>query len=120
MIDVKLIKKIIKETDGIFFDDNLRKDVFVKGDSDFVTKVDLSISDFLKNKLKELFPNILFQSEEEPFNIMEGKDYWILDPIDGTTNFMLGRRASCISVGLLKNKKPVYGAIYDPYSNRMA
>lgn len=90
------------------------------GTANFVTEYDVRVQHFLEESFKGLFPECGFLAEEEG----EGENpvgmgyTFVIDPIDGTTNFMLGRRSSCISVALFKDKKPVYGAIYDPYSDR--
>lgn len=63
-MNIDSIIKIIKETDSIFFNDSLRLDVRQKGDSDFVTRADLEVSDYLRVRLKECYPEIGFISEE--------------------------------------------------------
>lgn len=90
------------------------------GSANFVTEYDVKTQAFLKDRFKALMPDCSFLAEEDDADDNRvGDGYtFVIDPIDGTTNFMLGRRASCISVGLLKNKSLVYGAVYDPYTNR--
>lgn len=116
------IEQIIRDGSKIMLEaDSHRLHIKEKaGTANFVTEFDVKIQHFLEEKFKELMPDCAFLAEEEGESdnpIGDGYTF-VIDPIDGTTNFMLGRRASCISVGLLKNKKPVYGAIFDPYSNR--
>lgn len=110
---------IIKETDAIFFDENLRKDVKEKGKSDYVTRADIEISNFLHQRLKEEFPNIDFLSEEESADEIKRKDYWILDPIDGTTNFMHQIGMSAVSLGLCSGGDITLGVIYIPFANEI-
>jgi myo-inositol-1(or 4)-monophosphatase len=116
------IEEIIREGAKIMIEaDAHRLQVKQKaGTANFVTEYDVRVQHFLEEKLKALIPECEFLAEEEgESDNPVGDGYtFVIDPIDGTTNFMLGRRASCISVALLKNKKPVYGAIFDPYSNR--
>ena len=90
------------------------------GTANFVTEFDVKVQRFLECELKKLLPECEFLAEEEgESDNPVGDGYtFVIDPIDGTTNFMLGRRASSISVALLKNKKVVFGAILDPYANR--
>ena len=89
------------------------------GTANFVTEYDVRVQRFLEEKLGELIPESEFLAEEGESDNPVGDGYtFVIDPIDGTTNFMFGRRASAISVALLKNKNAVYGAIFDPYSNR--
>ncbi len=87
------------------------------GSANFVTEYDVKVQRFLERKLKEIIPDCSFLCEEEgeDENPLGDSYTFIIDPIDGTTNFMLGRRASCISVALSKDKEPIYGAVYDPY-----
>lgn len=110
--------RIVKETDAIFFDDRLRADVKKKGDADFVTRADCEISAYLHRRLGEEFPGVGFLSEEGDTAMEEGKDYWILDPIDGTTNFMHGLGICSISLALCSGGDVTAGVIYLPYEER--
>lgn len=116
------IEKIIRDGAEIMLEaDGHRLHIKQKaGTANFVTEYDVRVQHFLEEKLKELIPECAFLAEEEgESDNPVGDGYtFVIDPIDGTTNFMLGRRASCVSVALLKNKRPVYGAIFDPYANR--
>mgnify|MGYP003290854733 CR=1 FL=1 len=116
---IDTIIRIIKETDPIFFDDKLRSDVRKKGDCDFVTKADEAVSLHLHKRLLEEFPYISFVSEEEETKVPEKGECWILDPIDGTTNFMTGLPLCCISLALCKDGESVIGIIYSPYSGEL-
>ena len=90
------------------------------GPANFVTEYDVKVQRYLQERCAQLIPGCRFLAEEEGENENPlGDDYtFIIDPIDGTTNFMLGRRASCISVALFKDKRAVYAAVYDPYADR--
>ena len=65
-----------------------------------MTQVDTSIQKFLSEKLHELAPDIQFLGEEEGLHAMSGDTFWILDPIDGTTNLIHDYQHSTISLGL--------------------
>ena len=116
------IEQIIKDASRIILgaDYNRLKIKDKAGNANFVTEYDVKTQRFLMESFKALMPDCEFLAEEDDGDSNSvGDGYtFVIDPIDGTTNFMLDRRASCISVGLLKNKKPVYGAIFDPYTNR--
>lgn len=118
-MNIGSIAKIIKETDRIFFDENLRTDVRKKGDCDFVTRADEAVSEHLHKRLTEEYPSVAFVSEEEETKVPSEGEYWILDPIDGTTNFMTGMPLCCISLALCKDGESVMGIIYSPYSGEM-
>jgi len=82
---------------------------------DLVTRFDKEIQDFLVKRLIEVVPDAHFFGEEGDGN-KELTDGWcfIIDPIDGTTNFVKGFQHSAISVGLAKDKEIVLGVVMDP------
>lgn len=120
-MNIENIIRIIKETDSIFFNESLRNDVRVKGDSDFVTRADLEVSEHIRRRLTEEYPEIGFISEEdyESLDFDERRDYWILDPIDGTTNFMHSLPFCCLSLALWSRGESVLGVIYSPYTGEL-
>lgn len=94
--------------------------VFAKGGhADFVTEADIAVQELLMRDLAAMYPNALFFAEEKKDNVLKDTLTFIIDPIDGTTNYFRGRRMSMISVGAVENKRPVFGAIYDPYRDRL-
>ena len=116
------MEKIIREASRIMLEaDAHRLHITQKsGTANFVTEFDVRVQQFLESAFRKLFPDCEFLAEEEGEgdNPLGDGYTFVIDPIDGTTNFMLGRRTSAISVALLKEKKAVFGAVYDPYSNR--
>ncbi len=90
------------------------------GRADFVTAYDKKVQDFLFEQLEGILPEAVFIGEEEKEHKALPEGYaFIIDPIDGTTNFMKGYCVSCISVGLLQAGEPVLGIVYNPYLNEM-
>ena len=87
--------------------------------SDRVTSMDIAVEQFLKNELLSLLPGSGFLGEESDFHEIENEYVWVVDPIDGTTNFVRDLAASCISIALLKNGKPYMGVVYNPYKGEM-
>lgn len=88
-----------------------------EGKGNFVTDYDSRVQAALKEKLLELVPDAVFFGEEDEADradISQGYAF-IVDPIDGTSNFMRGYRASCISVALASDGYPVMGVVYNPY-----
>lgn len=118
-MDIQKLISIVKETDSIFFDENLKNDVTQKGISDYVTGVDKGISDYLHKRLFEEFPEVGFISEEEEYHFTDGKSYWILDPVDGTTNFMHQLKLSAVSLGYYEGGEIKAGVIYNPDQNEI-
>ena len=88
-------------------------------ESNFVTSADVNVQRFLEKQLTSLIPNSTFLGEESVDDIIESEYMWVVDPIDGTANFIRGLGSSVISVGLVKNGKTHLGVIYDPYKDEM-
>ena len=85
---------------------------------DFVTAADLAISDFLKNNLKKLYPDVGFVTEEESSHAYTNK-YFIVDPIDGTTNLVYNYNASSISLAYVENNEVLFGVVFDPFTKEL-
>lgn len=92
-------------------------------DCDFVTLFDTKIEDKLKKQITASYPNHKFIGEEESSAKNEwsltNDPTWIIDPIDGTENFMRKLRLSCISVAMTINKEQVFGIVYNPHMDEL-
>ncbi len=85
-----------------------------------VTKYDKIIQDFLFDELKKIVPDCTFLGEEGGGNKRLTDGYcFIIDPIDGTTNFIKGFQHSAISVGLAKDREMIIGVVLDPDLNNI-
>ena len=88
--------------------------------TDLVTEVDKSVENFLFTSLRNLYPSFDLVGEETVSSSVSKKvdlkdtPTWVIDPVDGTTNFVHGFPFVCICVGLCVNKKPVLGVVYSP------
>lgn len=91
------------------------------GDANFVTVYDLKVQEFLIGRMKALFPNAAFFAEEKENSAADvQKQYcFIIDPIDGTANFMHEYKRSSISLALFSYGEALFGAVYDPYLDEM-
>lgn len=88
--------------------------------ADLVTEYDLAVERFLKEQLPPLVPGAVFYGEEEAENAGPGRGWaFIVDPIDGTANFVRGLGQSAISVALAFDGAVEYGVVYDPYRDEM-
>lgn len=84
-----------------------------KSDGSFATEADLASEKHLLEALKKIVPEAGFYAEES--GISNLSEYmWVIDPLDGTTNFAQGIPYFCVSVALTYNDKCVLGAIYQP------
>lgn len=89
------------------------KSIEYKGLNDMVSYVDKTAEKQLVKNLKKLLPDSGFITEEETENVL-GKTYtWIIDPLDGTTNFIHGIPTYSVSVALYEDDQPVVGVVYE-------
>ena len=91
------------------------------GSANFVTVYDVRVQEMLISGLSVLFPDAAFLAEEKENaagQIQQGLCF-VIDPIDGTTNFIHDMKCSTISVGLFDSGVPVCGAVLDPYRDEL-
>jgi 3'(2'), 5'-bisphosphate nucleotidase len=93
----------------------------IKSDNTPVSNGDLEVNKILTLKLKKLTPKIPIISEETSENKSEKnlRDFWLVDPIDGTYDYINNLDEFTINAGLILDKKPVAGLIYAPAKKRM-
>lgn len=91
-----------------------------KGQANFVSFKDLEVQDFLIESLKKLLPEAKIITEESSSTpIPDNNYYWIIDPIDGTTNLIHNNPHFSTSIALIKNKKPIIGLIFNPVNKEL-
>ena len=91
-----------------------------KGPRDFVTKTDIQIEKILIDELSKIKKNYSFISEETgSINNNDKKNIWIIDPIDGTTNFLHGIPHFGICIALQSDKEIISSLVFDPIKNEM-
>ena len=83
-----------------------------------VTEADLQAQKKIKKVILKSFPKAKFFAEEDKVHRVRD-DAWLIDPIDGTTNFYRGLPLFAVSVALVKNRKPVLGVIYNPVTKEL-
>jgi len=89
----------------------------LKSDGSWVTEADLAVSKVLQEALSQLLPSASHLDEEHGGQVGPGLA-WVVDPIDGTTNFKRGDDRWCVSVALLSEGVPVLGVIHQPTLGR--
>lgn len=118
------ITKAVREAGRIIVNASLdREKVSSKeGFANFVTTYDVQVQNYLIERLRTILPEAKYFGEEDHLNqSIDAKNgyLFIIDPIDGTTNFIFGYKRSCVSVGLAYCGKVVLGVVYNPYVNDM-
>lgn len=90
------------------------------GHANFVTTYDKKVQQELQERLLRILPEAVFVGEEEDIHASIAEGYaFIVDPIDGTTNFIKDYHMSAISVGLALDGERYMGVVYNPYLNEM-
>ena len=90
-----------------------------EGHYNYVTDADVQVQKLLIERLHALVPDAEFLAEEQDNQRLSAAPTFIIDPIDGTLNFMRSRQCSAISIALLRERRPVLGLIYDPYRDEL-
>jgi myo-inositol-1(or 4)-monophosphatase len=86
-----------------------------KGAQDFVSRADRAVEELIRSRLAAAFPQDAFFGEETAAAFKDETDHvWVVDPIDGTHNFLRGQRYYCVSIAYVENGQREIGAVYDP------
>ncbi|KAF8414209.1 hypothetical protein HHK36_002209 [Tetracentron sinense] len=100
-----------------------KKHIEHKGQVDLVTETDKACEDLIFNHLKQHFPEHKFIGEETTAACgtteLTDEPTWIVDPLDGTTNFVHGFPFVCVSIGLTIGKVPTIGVVYNPIMDEL-
>lgn len=96
-----------------------KNDIGLKQASDFVTHVDRESENAIIRIIKEDFPDHHFLAEESDRDADTGTYLWIIDPLDGTTNYIHGFPVFAISIALQHKNEIVTGVIFDPYKDEL-
>ena len=109
----KMVRRADLSADGIF----------KKGEdtANLVTVYDKAVQDYLEGAILRLYPEAVFMAEEQENDpaVLSAALCFVIDPIDGTANFVHGMKRSAISVAMLSHGEIVFGAVYDPYLDEM-
>ena len=118
---LKKITEIVKEAGKIVLSAHNQENTITakEGKKNFVTKYDVAVQEFLFKELGKAFPDAQFIGEEGENDFSTDGLRFIIDPIDGTTNFMQDYRCSCISVALCNGNDVVAGVVYNPYTDEL-
>lgn len=125
MLNLSHVSSIMKTAAETFimprFQNLSHKDIFKKSATDYVTTADFETEKYLKAQLLKVMPGSVFVGEETFHThrnieaVLQKKGpIWIIDPIDGTNNFMAGNPNFCIMIALIFNSMPFASWIYAP------
>ena len=95
------------------------RNVTIKGYRDIVTEVDTAAEAIILRLIRERFPSHAILSEEAGGSAIGDGYTWVIDPLDGTTNYARRLPISTVSIGVLERGEPVVGVIYDPLRDQL-
>ncbi|KIY00897.1 uncharacterized protein Z520_03563 [Fonsecaea multimorphosa CBS 102226] len=92
-----------------------------KNSADLVTETDKAVEDYISSTLKQKYPTYKFMGEETYVagNKLGAEPTFVVDPIDGTTNFVHGWPYVSVSLGFAVNRVPTVGVVYNPFSGKL-
>ena len=90
-----------------------------KRQNDFVSEVDHAAEDAIISVLRDAYPTHGFFAEESGEKNSDAEFVWVIDPLDGTTNFLHGFPQYCVSIGLLHKGVPTQAVVFDPNRNEL-
>jgi myo-inositol-1(or 4)-monophosphatase len=117
--DLPIIREIAQEAAlkaGKLLNDRLGKKMGIsyKGEIDLVTEMDCASEKLIIDIIRRAFPDAEILAEEEGALGEHSESRWIIDPLDGTTNYAHGYPVFCVSIGYEREGELLYGVVYDP------
>lgn len=93
--------------------------VEAKGRADLVTDIDRASEQLIVSAIRAAFPDHAIMAEEGSGDARAGTFTWLVDPLDGTTNYAHGYPVSSVSIALVHNGQPALGVVYDPWRDEL-
>lgn len=90
-----------------------------KGAVDLVTDIDTAAQELILKRIRESFPGHGFLAEEQKEKSVDSEYLWVIDPLDGTTNFAHHYPVFCVSIALVHRGRTIVGVVYDPMREEM-
>ena len=118
--DAKLLKETVRDAGALalsLFRTELKN--WIKGASSPVSEADIAVNDLLESRLRSAASDYGWLSEEsaDDEDRLSRRRVWIVDPIDGTRNYLAGKADWCVSVALVEDAAPVIAAVFAPASD---
>jgi myo-inositol-1(or 4)-monophosphatase len=110
-----VLEEALDAAGGILKDNFGKARVKHKGRVDLLTQVDLASQEAVLGIITRRFPDHDYLAEEKAKKLTGAEYCWVIDPLDGTTNYAHGYPASCVSIGLLRRGRPFLGGVQDPF-----
>ena len=86
----------------------------LKGKGDYVTELDHRSEEAILGRIREDFPDHIMHAEESGLDCRDSEYRWLIDPLDGTANYVQGIPVYAVSIAVMKGKKVIVGVVYHP------
>lgn len=113
------VKQIAKDAGRFMVEGTIQSVQSKGGISNIVTDMDVKTQTFIMERLLPLIAHAQVFAEEKQNQVLSNAYTWIIDPIDGTTNYAYDFHHSCVSIALAKDKQPLLGVCYNPYLDEL-
>lgn len=113
------VKQIAKDAGRFMVQGEIHTIQSKGGISNIVTDMDVKTQTFIMERVIPLVANASVFAEEKQNQVLSDDYTWIIDPIDGTTNYAYDFHHSCVSIALAKDKEPILGVCYNPYLDEL-
>lgn len=114
------LSRLLRSLRPFLLDPTSAGEVVIKNRNDFVTAADMGVQEQLCSELARRYPDFAFMGEEGTDHaVCADVPTFILDPIDGTTNYIFGYGLSAVSLALCHHGTAVLGAVYNPYTDEL-
>lgn len=119
-IDTTKLLQLAMEMRPVMADRQRASHTREKGEKDYVTEVDLLVQSRVTDQLRRWYPQVQMLAEEKDNEQVDtGGDYWILDPVDGTSNLMHDFHHSALSLAYCEDGELKFGLIYNPFTDEL-
>lgn len=119
MTRASLLKSAILRAGGVLRKHYGKVGYKQKRRADLLTIADLESQKTILTAIKRAFPEDDYKAEEDEVKMTGAEHVWIIDPLDGTTNYAHSYPAFCVSIGVHRHGKPLLGGVYDPFRDEL-
>lgn len=119
MTRAALLKSAILRAGGVLRKHYGKVSYKQKRRADLLTIADLESQKTILSAIRREFPNDDYKAEEDETRMTGEKHLWIIDPLDGTTNYAHGYPVACVSIAVYENGRPLLGGVYDPFRDEL-
>lgn len=117
--ELSLAARAAKAAGKIIMDNYENPKVSLKIDKTTLTNVDIECENVISSLIRKKFPDHSFLGEETGHAKKVSEFTWVVDPLDGTTNYTMKNPFFCTSIALVKNSEPVLGVVFNPFTKEL-